>query len=82
MLAPPEGNALEDLNKRETLVDWNHLTGKRGRTTTQLTPSGKALFGDELVDVICDGEVIPAGTDVFVVEVSGNRVLVQAVGDL
>jgi len=48
-------------------------------TITQLTPSGKARFGDARVDVISDGEVVPCGTDVVVVEVRGNEVLVRAV---
>ena len=42
-----------------------------------MTPSGKAMFGDELVDVITDGIVIPKGSHVRVVEVTGNRVLVE-----
>ena len=52
----------------------------RGTTTTQLTPSGKARFGDLLVDVIADGEVIDRGAAIEVVEVRGSRVLVQEVG--
>lgn len=55
------------------------LLGKIGRTTTQLTPSGKASFANELVDVISDAELIPEGTDVEVVEVHGGHVLVRAV---
>ena len=52
---------------------------KRGLTVTQMTPSGKARFGDSRVDVISDGEVVACGTDVVVVEVRGNEVLVRAV---
>lgn len=75
MLEPPlEDN--EELQQRESLVHWEHLTGKRGVTTTQLTPSGKARFGDDVLDVISDGEVIAKGSDVYVAEVRGNRVLV------
>jgi len=77
LLRPPEGEEREELSRRESLVAWNHLAGKRGTTTTQLTPSGKAQFGDELVDVIADGELIERGTAVCVVEVTGNRVLVR-----
>ena len=51
--------------------------GKRGTVVTRLTPAGKAQFGDQLVDVITDGELVPAGAEVRVVEVSGNHVLVQ-----
>jgi len=77
LLQPPEGEQLEEIQRREVLVAWGHLSGKRGVTTTQLTPSGKARFGDEVVDVISDGDLIPKGTAVYVAEVLGNRVLVK-----
>ncbi len=79
LLKPPEGEELEELGRRESLVLYDHLAGKYGVTTTALVPSGKARFGDELVDVISDGELIPKGTPVYVAEVIGNRVLVKAV---
>ena len=77
LLQPPEGEELEAMSRREALVAWGHLSGKRGVTTTQLTPSGKARFGDEVVDVISDGDLISKGTAVYVAEVLGNRVLVK-----
>jgi membrane-bound ClpP family serine protease len=78
MLEPPSDAELEDLAHRESLVDFEHLLGHRGNAATQLTPSGKARFGNELVDVIADGEVIDRGTQVVVVAVQGNRVLVRS----
>ena len=78
LLPPPEGEELDEIQRREALVAWGHLAGKRGITTTQLTPSGKARFGDEVVDVISDGDLIPKGTAVYVAEVLGNRVLVKS----
>jgi membrane-bound ClpP family serine protease len=80
MLEPPSGAELEDISHREALVDLDHLLGHEGVTTTQLTPSGKARFGPELVDVIADGEVIARGASVVVVEVQGNRVVVRSGG--
>jgi membrane-bound serine protease (ClpP class) len=79
MLKPPAGEQLDDLDRRESLVAFHHLHGKRGVTITQLTPSGKARFGDDLVDVISNGELIPRGTDIYVTEVLGNRVQVRAI---
>ncbi len=78
VLEPPSNAELEDLDHRESLVDLAHLLGHQGLATTQLTPSGKARFGDELVDVIADGEVISRGAEVVVVGVQGNRVLVRS----
>jgi membrane-bound ClpP family serine protease len=79
MLEPPEGEEAETIRRRESLVNFNDLVGTRGATTTQLTPCGKARFGDMLVDVIADGEVIDRGAAIEVVEVRGSRVLVREV---
>ena len=78
VLEPPSDEELEDLEHREALVDFDHLLGHEGQTTTQLTPSGKARFGEELVDVIADGQVVGRGETVVVVAVHGNRVVVRA----
>jgi membrane-bound ClpP family serine protease len=78
-LETPDDQQLEQLRYRESLVHREYLVGKRGVTMTQLTPSGKARFGDEFVDVISEGDVIPRGTDVYVAEVVGNEVVVRAV---
>src|SRR5690606_20498934 len=51
LLKPPAHEEIEERQAREHLVQWAHLSGKRGTTTTALFPSGKALFGDEMVDV-------------------------------
>ncbi|MCA9246342.1 MAG: hypothetical protein KDA42_04475 [Planctomycetales bacterium] len=74
-LSPPA----EEQLAREQLTDYDHLVGAHGTTATQLTPSGKARFGADMIDVIADGEVIPHGAEIVVVEVRGNRVLVQTV---
>jgi len=79
LLQPPEGEEAASLSQREALVHFEDFVGMRGTTTTQLTPGGKARFGDSLVDVITDGDVVPRGTEVEVVEVHGNRVVVKAV---
>jgi membrane-bound serine protease (ClpP class) len=79
MLEPPAGEEAESIRRREALVDFHELLGSQGTTTTQLTPGGKARFGDMLVDVIADGEVIDRGAAVEVVNVRGSRVLVRAV---
>jgi membrane-bound ClpP family serine protease len=78
-LDPPVDERLEELRYQESLVHLDHLVGKRGVTTTQLTPSGKARFGDHVIDVMTDGEVIPPGTDVYVMDVKGSEVEVRPV---
>ena len=61
MLEPPAGEEAETIRRREALVDFAGCSAQRGTTTTQLTPCGKARFGDQLVDVMADGEVIDRG---------------------
>ncbi|HEY4312737.1 MAG TPA: NfeD family protein [Pirellulales bacterium] len=79
MLAPPTPEELSVIHQREAVARFEHLVGMQGVTTTPLLPSGKAQIGDELVDVIADGEVIERNQPVRVVEVRGNRVLVRQV---
>lgn len=79
ILQPPREAELEQQQSREQLVQWAHLAGKRGVTTTALFPSGKAIFGDQMVDVMSAGEMIEKGASVVVVDVLGSRVLVREV---
>lgn len=76
LLRPPAPEEVEALHERESLVSWNHLMGKTGKTTTQLTPSGKARFGDDILSVISDGDLVEKGANVYVVEVQGSRIVV------
>ena len=62
--------------KRESLVDFEALTGKSGVTQTRLAPSGKALIGHELYNVITDGRMIDKGAEIVVKQVVGNRIIV------
>lgn len=79
MLQPPEGDQLNELSRREALATFDHLVHKRGVTITPLTPAGKARFGDEYVDVISDGDFLPRDADVYVIEATGNRVVVKRI---
>jgi membrane-bound ClpP family serine protease len=80
VLAPPEGEELAELENRESLVQLIHLAGKRGTTLTRLVPAGKARFGDEVVNVLSRAGMVEPGADVRVVEVTGNRVIVEEIG--
>jgi membrane-bound serine protease (ClpP class) len=53
--------------------------GRTGRTQSALRPAGIAAIEGERVDVISDGEMIEAGTDVVVTRVDGNRVVVRRI---
>ena len=57
--------------------DMSHVMGKPGLSVTTLRPAGTAVFDGERIDVLTEGEYIPAGTPVEVTRVSGMRVFVK-----
>lgn len=52
------------------------LAGKVGVVEATLRPAGIARIEGRRVDVVSRGESIESGAEIFVVEVSGNRVVV------
>lgn len=56
----------------------NVSPGAQGRALTTLRPSGKARFGEHIVDVVTEGEFVAAETMVAVVSTDGMRVIVKA----
>src|SRR5262249_23917934 len=51
--------------------------GMQGTAITVLRPSGKARFGDHVVDVVTEGEFIAPTTPVTVIQTDGMRVVVK-----
>jgi membrane-bound serine protease (ClpP class) len=51
--------------------------GLSGIAETYLRPSGKMVAGNDYYDVITDGEFIEKGTEIVVLKVRGNTVVVQ-----
>jgi membrane-bound serine protease (ClpP class) len=73
---------LEDAVEKPPVDDYDalaFLVGETGRTTTVLRPSGKARFGERLIDVTADGFYIETDSLVEVVDVQGPRVIVKRV---
>jgi membrane-bound serine protease (ClpP class) len=55
------------------------LVGRDGVAVTDLRPSGTARVGDERLDVVTEGEYVPQGSRVQVVQSDGYRHVVRAV---
>ena len=53
--------------------------GEVGTTTSGLRPGGKARFGEEIIDVISQGEMIPKGSRVKIIGYSRREPVVEAV---
>ncbi len=52
------------------------LLGATGVAETMLRPAGKGRFGDRLVDVVTEGDLIEKGQPIKIVLVEGSRVVV------
>jgi membrane-bound ClpP family serine protease len=73
---PGDENATAASGTQESLAA---LLGAVGTAATAMRPAGMALFGESYVDVVSEGNYIPAGARVQVVEIEGNRVVVKEV---
>jgi len=54
--------------------------GQQGVAVSNLRPGGKAQFGDEILDVISQGELISSGQKVRIVGNSGTEAVVESIG--
>ncbi len=66
-------------NAKSTDDDLPQLVGHTGTTLSQLHPGGYADIDGKRVDVITQGEMIDCNTEVKVVEVEGNRIVVEQI---
>ena len=85
VLTPPSRKHAGDtdtLQLRPDLVETpgrSLAVGQIGTTVTTLRPSGKARFGEHLVDVVSQGPFIEPQKPVEVLEIRGNRIVVDEV---
>lgn len=80
MLVPPEDRPeVEDLPPLPGVEAAVSLLGQVGNTTSMLRPSGTAKFGDRYIDVVTEGDFLPPGTPIQVIEVEGTRIVVKRV---
>jgi len=57
------------------------LQGQKGVTVSPLRPGGKAQFGDQILDVISQGDMVPKGAPVRVIGYSGTQAIVELVAE-
>ncbi|MGD2094459.1 MAG: NfeD family protein [Phycisphaerales bacterium] len=55
--------------------------GHTGVVVSTLRPTGKARFGEVMVDVVAEAEFLDKGTKVQIIEMHGNRVVVKKFED-
>ena len=76
----PSDTATETLQETERLANYDGLLGERGTVATRLNPAGKARIGDELYDVVSDGDMVEKGCPIEVVHVVGYKIVVKRTG--
>ena len=54
-------------------------TSDTGIVVSSLRPTGKAKFSEAIVDVVCEAEFLDKDTEVEIIEIHGNRVVVKKV---
>ena len=59
--------------------DLNYFIGREGVCHTALRPAGIGEFDGVKLNVVSDGEFIPAGRGIRVESVSGNRIVVREI---
>ncbi|HHV98857.1 MAG TPA: hypothetical protein GXX36_04675 [Clostridiaceae bacterium] len=59
--------------------EYKSMVGKEGIALSVLRPSGIADFDGVKLDVVTEGEYIPSGTKIKIIQVSGPRIVVREV---
>jgi membrane-bound serine protease (ClpP class) len=70
---------LTDKERHAAAPSLTDLLGQVGEATSALRPSGSAILGGKPVQVVSTGELISPGARIKVVEVTGNRIVVEEV---
>jgi len=67
----------QETDFRPSTTITEDLVGVEGQALSPLRPSGIARLDERRVDVVTRGEMLPKGTRIKVIEVSGNRIVVK-----
>jgi membrane-bound serine protease (ClpP class) len=70
---PGDGSKASDMPIESALQ-----VGSVGRAESPLRPIGRAKFGNTYLDVVCEGDYIPRGASIRVLEIAGHKVIVEA----
>ncbi len=62
---------------RKVAEEHKSRLGEIGITVSTLRPGGKAQFGDAILDVISQGEMVPRSTKVRIIAFSGRDAIVE-----
>ncbi len=70
----------ETITGKVNVIDTENIqTGAKGRTLSALRPMGNALINGTRVEVVTEGEAIPANTDIEVYKILENKIIVKKI---
>ena len=77
--ASPQGTADGPRKPLPPVRRYQACVGDWGVAESPLRPAGKAIFGEEYLDVVTDGSYVERGCRVRIVQMSGNRIVVREI---
>lgn len=80
MLGAPTSEEVLPRGNREQLL--KRLIGRQGVAKTIMLPAGAVTIENRTIDAVSEGVVIEAGQPIRVIDVRGNRVVVQPIEDV
>ena len=70
----------EESDSKVNQIDASTITiGAKGKSISRLAPAGKALFGNELVEVHSEEGFIDEGEQIEVIDIEGYKIIVKKV---
>ena len=79
-MSKPKDTAV--IQETERLANYDDLVGQIGTAATRLVPAGKARIGNELYDVVSDGDLIEKDNPIEIVQVVGYKIVVRRAGSM
>lgn len=81
MLDTRLGRSGKEVDPVPVIGPYDHFAGQTGVAASDLRPAGVARIAGDRVDVVTQGDFVPAGSAIEVLRVEGNRIVVREVRD-
>jgi len=66
------------ISSKVNIVKPKGLTpGDKGKSLTALRPNGKAIFGNQRIEVNSVGPYLPKNTDIVIIKISSRKIIVK-----
>jgi membrane-bound serine protease (ClpP class) len=66
----------QEMRQQAELYEVLHLLGQTGVSTSELRPGGSAEIEGLRLEVVTEGDFLPAGTPIVVTDIEGSRIIV------